>query len=165
MDFIVVYDITHAAFTGWIFHATSLVLFCIIAFAVFLFLKFYFYESVAEYLHFLIFPFIWIIALGILWDISIYKTYLDVKNNYINNISIKIVEGYVVDVNLQYGRINKQSFQIGKERFEISENIYTGGFDKTVQNGGPIIQGLYVKLYYYEKADMSKVICRVEILK
>ena len=124
MDFYVVYDISQAVFSEWMFDVTSAILIIIIVFAVFLFLKKFYNNLVLEYLRFLIIPFIILIVLGIIWNIFTYKTYLNVKNKYKNNDSIKIVEGYVANVHLQYGRMNKQFFQVGKESFEISENIY-----------------------------------------
>jgi len=163
MDFYVVYDISQAVFSEWMFDVTSAILIIIIVFAVFLFLKKFYNNLVLEYLRFLIIPFIILIVLGIIWNIFTYKTYLNVKNKYKNNDSIKIVEGYVANVHLQYGRMNKQFFQVGKESFEISENIYTGGFDKTVQKGGPIKEGLYVRINYIEQPNNMKIICKVEI--
>lgn len=164
MVFQTVYEITQEAFTDWIYDAISLALFLILAFTIFIFLKRLGKENIAKYTKIIIFPLFMFLIFGIIWNVFAYKQYINLKNVYLNN-EIQIVEGFVTNVHLQYGRINKQNFQVGQEHFEISENIYTGGFDKTVQNGGPIVQGLYVRLYYYTQFDKSKVICRVDIRK
>ena len=163
MDFKVIYDITQSSFTEWLFDATNLIIFVIIFFAVYLFFKRYQNETISKLFKFFIVPVIMIILFGIVRNFFAYQIYLNAKNTYINNSNIKTTEGYVTNVHLYSGRMRTQYFQIGKENFEIIDNMYNGGFNKVIQNGGPITQGLYVRLHYYEKFDKSKVICKVEI--
>ncbi len=72
------------------------------------------------------------------------------------------VEGPVRGVSLEYGRISRQSFTVGGTLFTISDNEITGGYNVTVHRGGPLREGVPVKIVYCERYG-ERVIARLEV--
>jgi hypothetical protein len=75
--------------------------------------------------------------------------YFKLRKYYINK-EYHIVEGIVENFDpMPYTGHKSESFTVDGIKFEYSDNeIDTGAFRKTKSHGGPIDEGLYVKIYY-----------------
>lgn len=164
MNYEVIYDISNEMYKGWMFELISIMIFVGVTALALIILKKIFQVKIMKFLIYLIFIVLLIIAFSTLSNISKYNNFNEIKTLYLNK-NFKIAEGVVQNVNIQYGRYNKQSFTVNKERFEISENKYTVGYNKTVQKGGAIKEGRYVKITFVEQSDDLKAICKLEIKK
>ena len=79
----------------------------------------------------------------------------------------KVVEGNVSNFKpmLAYGH-GKESFSVNDVSFSYSNNEITGGFNHVADWGGPIREGLYVRISYMEHKDITdNVIIKLEIKK
>lgn len=74
----------------------------------------------------------------------------------------KTVEGQVRNVRISYGKHDMQYFSVNGINFKITENTVSGGFNRTILNGGPLRENVYVRLSYIESYG-DKIILRVEI--
>jgi hypothetical protein len=79
--------------------------------------------------------------------------------NALNEGRYAIVEGPVTGfVPMPYEGHSQESFVVGGHRFSYSENIITSGFHNTASHGGPIREGLYVRVSY-----LGNLILRLEV--
>jgi hypothetical protein len=70
-----------------------------------------------------------------------------------------VVEGPVTDfVPMPYEGHAQESFTVNGHRFSYSDYIMTAGFRKTASHGGPIREGLYVRISY-----SGNLILRLEV--
>ena len=70
-----------------------------------------------------------------------------------------IVEGPVTDfVPMPYAGHSDESFVVGGRRFSYSDFVVTSGFHNAASHGGPIREGLYVRVTY-----LGNLILRLEI--
>jgi hypothetical protein len=65
------------------------------------------------------------------------------------------VEGYVenfqsFDIYINKARYVSESFSVKWVNFHYASNVETTGFYQTKSNGGPIDEGKYVRIRYYE---------------
>jgi hypothetical protein len=107
--------------------------------------------------HVLIFVYLWT-GLGVLWTSSVY--YLSVRDyqyfsRAILNKKYQEVEGYVenfqsFDIYINKARYVSESFSVKGVNFHYASNVETTGFYQTKSNGGPIDEGKYVRIRYYE---------------
>ena len=110
----------------------------------------------------MIFIYIWT-GLGVLWTSSCY--YLSARDyqyfkRAIEKKKYQEVEGYVENfdsrtflINLEKVRNVREtieSFSVKGVHFEYSSRLETTGFNQTKSNGGPIDEGKYVRIRYYE---------------
>jgi hypothetical protein len=71
----------------------------------------------------------------------------------------QVAEGRVTDFTPMSDFGNKtESFRVGDHRFAYSDYVETGGFNNTSTHGGPVREGLQVRVTY-----VGKVIVRLEI--
>jgi hypothetical protein len=71
----------------------------------------------------------------------------------------RIIEGPVTDfVPMPYEGHLQESFVVGGHRFSYSDYIVTAGFHNTASHGGPIREGLYVRVSY-----LDNLILRLEV--
>ena len=112
--------------------------------------------------HVLIFVYIWT-GLGVLWTSSCY--YLSARDyqyfkRAIEKKKYQEVEGYVENFesrtfvyNLeQVKNVSEtiESFSVKGVHFKYSSRLETTGFNQTKSKGGPIDEGKYVRIRYYE---------------
>jgi hypothetical protein len=114
------------------------------------------------------------LAFAVVWTLSIFGTtfsqYLTAKNA-LNDGRYDVVEGRITDFipmpdtghSKEYvlGRSccsSKESFIVGGQRFSYSDFIVTSGFHNTASHGGPIREGLYVRVSY-----LGNLILRLEV--
>lgn len=107
--------------------------------------------------HVLIFVYLWT-GLGVLWTSSVY--YLSVRDyqyfsRAILNKKYQEVEGYVenfqsFDIYINKARYVSESFSVKGVNFHYASNVETTGFNQTKSYGGPIDEGKYVRIRYYE---------------
>jgi len=110
----------------------------------------------------LIFLYIWT-GLGVLWTSSVY--YLSARDyqyfsRAIENKKYQEVEGYVENFEsstIVYNsskvrnlKVTTESFSVKGVHFEYASNVETTGFNQTKSNGGPIDEGKYVRIRYYD---------------
>jgi len=70
-----------------------------------------------------------------------------------------VVEGYVSDfVPMPHSGHSMESFVVQGHRFSYSDYVVSAGFNNTASHGGPIREGLYVRVTY-----TNDVILRLEI--
>lgn len=61
-------------------------------------------------------------------------------------------------------RARPESFKVNGVRFEFQDNVFTGGFNRTAANGGPISDGVGVRICYVpRRAWASNIIVRLEV--
>jgi len=102
-------------------------------------------------------PFIAFLCLSILFVIGYFTLYSDdelikLKEMYLNN-NYEVVEGIVSNFDpMPFGGHKLESFEVDGIKFSYSDYHSTVGyspvFRKTRSHGGPIYEGLYVKIYY-----------------
>ena len=99
-----------------------------------------------------------IISIFLLFAISLFygvlsiniKEYKILKNRY-RNKEYNIVEGYVFEFEpMPYSGKKYEKFKVEDIEFEYSDFRSTYAFNKTKSHGGPIDEGVYVKIYYTE---------------
>jgi len=80
----------------------------------------------------------------------------------------QVAEGRVTDFVHQEreadGRYAPESFKVQDIAFVYTHNIITGGFNKTALRGGPIREGLKVRVHFLPMAPSGNVITRIEVL-
>jgi hypothetical protein len=70
-----------------------------------------------------------------------------------------VVEGRVTEfVPMPYSGHSEESFTVGGHRFAYSDYVVTTGFHNTSSHGGPIHEGLYVRITY-----LGNLIVRLEV--
>ena len=102
---------------------------------------------------FLIFICCWL-GFAVLWTgtsvASTYSEYIDLKNALVNN-AYYTVEGVVDNFHpMPYAGHEHETFTVQGIQFEYSDYLVTNAFNNTKSHGGPIDQGKFVKIYYYE---------------
>lgn len=87
--------------------------------------------------------------IGINSLIRSYEKYNEYRN-ILKNGGFLVIEGEVKDfIPEPYdGHSNNESFTVSGIKFEYSYFIQTPGFHTTRSHGGPIKEGLYVRIYY-----------------
>jgi hypothetical protein len=92
------------------------------------------------------FMFIWV-SVALFTSINEYITF---KKALIEN-KYQVVEGYVENFNpMPYEGHQSESFKVKGIKFEYSDYVSTYAFHNSKSHGGPIDEGKYVKIYYFE---------------
>jgi hypothetical protein len=94
-----------------------------------------------------------IICFSLIWTstsaLLIFPRYFNLRQCYLNknyNIAEGVVENFVP---MPYHGHKLESFTVNGTLFEYSDyDLSTGGFRKTKSHGGPIDEGVYIKIYY-----------------
>lgn len=99
---------------------------------------------------------------ALLWTItSFLATYYE-HNKAISDLRkghFSVVEGRVSDfVPMPYTGHSQESFSVSRQRFSYSDFIVTSGFHNTASHGGPIREGLYVRV-----SHSGNLILRLEL--
>lgn len=67
----------------------------------------------------------------------------------LNSASCSIAEGPVTNfIPMPYTGHSMESFTLNGHRFSYSDYVVTSGFHNTISHGGPIHEGLYVRITY-----------------
>jgi hypothetical protein len=94
----------------------------------------------------------WIfLSLAMLWTVtSLTGTYGEYRTMVaaLHDGRCAVVEGRITDFVSMPGRPD-ESFVVGDRRFAYSDDIVTAGFHNTRHHGGPIREGLYVRVTYF----------------
>jgi hypothetical protein len=89
-----------------------------------------------------------------------YCDYLELKNSLTNGSAI-VIEGLVENfVPMPYAGHSYESFTVSGHKFEYSDYHKTGAFNNTKSHGGPIRQGIYVRI-----TALGNRIVRLEVAK
>lgn len=83
------------------------------------------------------------------------------------NNSCESIEGIVQDLEpMPYGGQKKEAFRVKDQHFEYSDYAYTGGFNNSKSHGGPIFEGMTVKICYIQSTRKNtNIIARLEIMR
>jgi len=82
----------------------------------------------------------------------------------VRNRECKIVEGIVENFDPMPAEGHKdESFVVSGERFQYSDYDITAGFNRSRSHGGPIENGIRVRIYYVKAEDSRNEIARLEI--
>jgi hypothetical protein len=161
MTFTTVFDAANEGYSTWSFPAFGLIFIAIGALLVFapdLMRRLMpsglqgRYRTVFSWF-FLIFASIWTIA-------SFVGTYQQYRNasSCLRDASCPTVEGPVTEfIPTPYSGHSMESFAVDGHRFSYSDYVVTPGFHSTASHGGPIREGLYVRITY-----AGNVILRLE---
>jgi len=99
---------------------------------------------------------------ALLWTaIAFTTTYLQywMITSALNEGRYSIVEGRVINfVPMPYEGHADESFSVGSQRFTYSDYEVTSGFHNSASHGGPIREGLYVRVTY-----VGNLILRLEV--
>jgi len=110
---------------------------------------------------------------GVLWAVGagavVYVSYAEARATS-RSSSTPLVEGIVYNVHpAPFAGHENESFDVNGFRFSYSDYVITGGFRQTSSHGGPIREGLHVRIRYIpsEVTDMSgrptNLIVRLEV--
>jgi hypothetical protein len=107
--------------------------------------------------------FSWIYFLfSLLWTGFAFSNVLleyETVKSVLNERRYSVVEGPVANfVPMPYTGHGQESFTVNGHRFSYSDYIVTSGFNNTASHGGPIREGLYVRITYY-----GNLILRLEV--
>ncbi|MDD5494420.1 MAG: hypothetical protein PHG36_07110 [Dehalococcoidia bacterium] len=76
--------------------------------------------------------------------------YISLSNALVEN-RYAIVEGVVTQFDpMPYTGRKDESFTVNGIKFKYSDYLVTNAFNNTKSHGGPIDEGKYVKIYYYD---------------
>lgn len=89
------------------------------------------------------------------------------KDDYdirIAELPARVTEGVVEDFNaMPYAGHGVESLTVAGVRFEYSDYVINGGYNKTVSHGGELVPGVYARVTYVERENGDRVITKVEI--
>jgi hypothetical protein len=104
------------------------------------------------------------LTFALVWTLgSFAATYRDYQAalSALSNRKYRVVEGSVADfVPMPVAGRAKERFVVRGVRFSYSDSIVTPGFHRTASHGGPIRQGLHVRVTYF-----GNLILRLEVAK
>lgn len=73
-----------------------------------------------------------------------------------NSKNVHVVEGVVTEFKpMPYSGRAKEKFCVSNTCFEYSDYIVVGGFNNTASHGGPIKEGLHVRVTYVENSILK----------
>lgn len=88
----------------------------------------------------------------------------DGYDNKILELPVHVIEGVVEDFNaMSYAGHGVESLSVAGVRFEYSDYVINGGYNKTVSHGGELVPGAYARVTYVERENGDRVITKVEI--
>ena len=162
MNFKTVFDVAHQGYTTWWFPAFGLLFLCFGAVAVFkpaLIHKImpYGVQGVARTVlswFMLIFALLWTL-------VTFVATFGEYRYavNALNYGRYQIIEGPVTDFfPMPYEGHSQESFMVGGHHFSYSNYKITAGFHNAASHGGPIREGLHVRVSY-----VGNLILRLEV--
>lgn len=106
------------------------------------------------------------VMFGVLWTIFVFfTTYLEYRAciNAYRNGTYAVVEGTVVDFRpMPYEGHQDECFRVSGINFCYSDYAIQPGFNKTASHGGPIREGLSVRIAYYDGQILKLEIARKE---
>ncbi len=108
-------------------------------------------------------PYLWLGCLATILSVGLGKSLHDQRQlaDALRKGEYEIVEGEVVDfVPMPYDGGARESFVVGGHRYDYSDWEATAGFNNTQSHGGPIRQGVRVRI-----ADVGGEIARLEIAR
>lgn len=92
------------------------------------------------------------VGFAVVWtSISFAATFADYRGavSALRNNRAQVVEGTVTEFKpMAYAGHGMESFVVQGVKFEYSDFIITAGFNNTASHGGPIREGLPVKIWY-----------------
>ena len=143
MDYTVIFDITQSGYRQWPFAAAGLI---VATGGGLLFFSQRFSPRPPG-----IFPFLFI-GFAMVWTLT---TFVGTFRDYSDLISdfrdgrCEVTEGVVSDFHpMPYSGHEMEWFVVDGKRFEYSDFIVSPGFNNTASHGGPILQGVYVRVHH-----------------
>lgn len=160
IGYTVVFDISNVGYKAWSFAAVGLV-FIAVGIGTFVFanvLPFRWSKPAAKYFR------VFFLGYAVVWTISVFdSTYRDYRLARDARAShrFKVAEGLVQDFRpMPYGGHSMEHFCVDEACFEYSDYVITPGFNNTASHGGPIREGLPVRVFY-----VGNTIIRLEVAK
>jgi len=150
MQYQTVFDITEAGFKSWDFSAFGIIFIVIGILAVLFQDKLPFNNKHPKFRK--IFLYIWL-GFAIFWTVtsfaSTYYDYYHHSSEYLNG-NYQVAEGYVTNfIPMPYGGHSQESFCVDNYPcFDYSDYGITAGFNNAKSHGGPISEGLPVRVSY-----------------
>ncbi len=149
MDYLIVFDITEAGFKSWWFSAFGLI-FVALGIGQIYFRKIFPYRGTNSFKK--IFPYIFL-GFTILWTSTSFFSTLNNYTKYRNILksgNCEITEGRVYDfVPMPYEGHANEKFSVNGQTFSYSDYSISAGFNNTSSHGGPIREGLQVKIWHH----------------
>ena len=94
---------------------------------------------------------------------STYSSYRESRDAYQRG-RYSVVEGFVEDFHpMPYAGHQLECFKVQKERFCYSDYVVSPTFNQSVSHGGPMREGLPVRIAYYEDDNFNGHILRLEV--
>ena len=157
MQYEVVFDVTQSGYRGWLFSSFGLVV--ILLGAVFR----HFYPIICSKIGYspeIRYPrataifFYLSYCFGVLWTItaffSTYSEYINLRDG-LQNGGADLVEGQVTHFfSMPYEGHIHETFVVGGKRFSYSDYEPSSGFNNTRSHGGPIREGLQVRIWHID---------------
>ena len=148
MDYTIVFEITDEGFKSWSFSAFGL----IFVFVGFILVRYHDkipFQGPKEFRK----PFSWFFFIfALLWtSTSFLSTWHDYSSGRkaLESGKIELTEGVVYDfVPMPYEGHASESFKVNGKKFSYSDYRITAGFNNTSSHGGPIREGLEVKIWH-----------------
>lgn len=154
MNYTVVFDVLSSGYRQWWFPALGL-LFVAIGTALLL-VRRRFPSGLAQVLPYFFLTF------SILWTTIVFVvTFGDYRSlsSALRERRCQVVEGMITDFNpMPYSGHQNESFNVDGRRFAYSDYNLTAGFNRTRSHGGPIGNGIRVRIHY-----LGSEIARLEI--
>ena len=149
MEYKIVFDISEAGFKSWWFSASGL-FFVVIGFGHLYFRKIFPYRGRNVLKR--IFPYFFL-GFAVLWtSTSFFSTWQNYTKyrDILKSGTCEITEGKVYDfVPMPYGGHADEHFKVDRRAFSYSDYEITAGFNNTSSHGGPIREGLQVKIWHH----------------
>jgi predicted PurR-regulated permease PerM len=160
MEYEVVFDILDTGYRFWWFPAGGL-LFVLIGIILVKFRKIIAPRIPRIFIS--IFVFFWL-SFACLWTVvtfaMTFSDFLTLQNAMQNNLA-DFVEGTVTNFSpMPYSGHVDESFEVNGHKFSFSDFAITAGFNNTKSHGGPIDEGVHVRIWY-----IKNKIARLEIAK
>jgi hypothetical protein len=144
-----VFDVTHSGYRQWSFPAFGLV-FVAVGLALPMLMRIGIFAKPPAWMQKWFARFF--LGFAIFWTtICFIATYADYRRavNAMRNNRAQLIEGVVTDFKpMPYTGHAMESFVVQGVRFEYSDYVITAGFNNTSSHGGPVREGLPVKIWY-----------------
>jgi len=100
------------------------------------------------------------VLLTLLSGCSTFSKTKEAKLSSLDN-TCTLIEGKVVNFKPRASEGGQnEKFKVNNITFEYSDYVFTGGFNNTASHGGPIYEGLKVRLCYFDRSNPNAYISR-----
>jgi hypothetical protein len=144
MQYMTVFDVTQSGYRQWPFAAFGLIFVVVGAGLVF------FRHQLRGRMH-RFFPFAFL-GFAVVWTLTAFVSTAGSYSRLASDLRAgrcEVTEGVVTTFHpMPYGGHQMESFVVSGRRFEYSDYVVTAGFNNTASHGGPIQQGVRVRIHH-----------------